>query len=206
MARFGVPRQFADGERVMQTGKPTRGIYLVLSGAIRVTGRDAHGHEFAVIEHRAGAFSGEVSQLSGKPSFVDGVAVGEVDAIEIDGEQVHALLDRGSRARREDHAGDDPAPRGADRGRRRRSGAGRRSGFARCRAAAQLPEPQWHPAPAPRSGDRHRRAGVHRALRARAGAAAACRVPERGGPAQSDRERARPLHRHARGRSLRRSL
>jgi thioredoxin reductase (NADPH) len=92
MGRFGTPRRFADGERVIQTGKPSRGIYLVLSGAIRVTGRDAHGHEFPVIEHRAGAFSGEVSQLSGKPSFVDGVAVGEVEAIEIDAEQIHALL------------------------------------------------------------------------------------------------------------------
>jgi thioredoxin reductase (NADPH) len=92
MARFGTPRRFADGERVIQTGKPSRGIYLVLSGAIRVTGRDPHGHEFPVIEHRAGAFSGEVSQLSGKPSFVDGVAVGEVEAIEIDAEQIHALL------------------------------------------------------------------------------------------------------------------
>jgi thioredoxin reductase (NADPH) len=92
MARFGTPRSFADGERVMQTGKPTRGIYLVLSGAIRITGRDAHGHDFPVVEHGPGAFSGEVSQLSGKPSFVDGVAVGAVDAIEINGERVHALL------------------------------------------------------------------------------------------------------------------
>jgi thioredoxin reductase (NADPH) len=92
MARFGVPRRFADGERVMQTGKPTRGIYLVLSGAICVTGRDAHGPDFPVVEHRPGAFTGELSQLSGKPSFVDGVAVGEVEAIEIGAEQVHALL------------------------------------------------------------------------------------------------------------------
>src|SRR5262245_26729551 len=92
MGRFGTPRHFADGERVMRTGRPTRGIYLVLSGAIRVTSRDPHGNDFPVIEHRAGMFSGEVSQLSGRPSFVDGVAAGEVDAIEINGEQLHALL------------------------------------------------------------------------------------------------------------------
>ena len=92
MARFGVPRHFADAERVMQTGKPTRGMYLVLSGAIRVTGRDAHGRDFPVVDHGPGAFSGEVSQLSGKPSFVDGVAIGEVEAIEIGSAQLHALL------------------------------------------------------------------------------------------------------------------
>src|SRR6185295_4074172 len=76
MARFGTPRRFADGERVMQTGKATPGSYLVVSGRIRVTGRDAHGHDFPVVEHGPGNFSGELAQLSGKPSFVDGVAVG----------------------------------------------------------------------------------------------------------------------------------
>jgi thioredoxin reductase (NADPH) len=92
MGRFGRPRRFHDGERVVQTGKTSPGIYLVLSGAIRVTGRDGHGHDFPVVEHGPGAFSGEVSQLSGKPSFVDGLAVGEVETIEIGTEQLHALL------------------------------------------------------------------------------------------------------------------
>jgi thioredoxin reductase (NADPH) len=92
MARFGTPRRFADGDAVMQTGKRAPGIYLILEGAIRVTGRDAHGHDIPVVEHRAGNFSGELSQLSGKPSFVDGLAVGAVEALEIDVEQVHALL------------------------------------------------------------------------------------------------------------------
>ena len=50
------------------------------------------GQELAVTEHGPGNFSGELSQLSHRPSFVDGVAVGEVQAIEIDAEQVHALL------------------------------------------------------------------------------------------------------------------
>ncbi len=67
-------------------------MYLVLSGHIRITGRDSHGEDFPVVEHGPGNFSGEISQLSGRPSFVDGVAVGEVEAFEIDTEQVHALL------------------------------------------------------------------------------------------------------------------
>ena len=92
MGRFGEPRRFADGERVMQTGRPTAGIYLVLAGHIRVTGRDAHGQNFPVVEHAPGMFSGELAQLSGKPSFVDGVAVGNVEVMLIGGEQLHALL------------------------------------------------------------------------------------------------------------------
>ncbi len=38
--RFGKPRQFADGERVLETGKVMPGLYVVLSGTIRVTRRD----------------------------------------------------------------------------------------------------------------------------------------------------------------------
>src|SRR5262249_40099372 len=90
--RFGKPRRFANGEQVLQTGKVSPGIYVVLSGAIRVTGRDGHGHDMAVTEHGPGSFSGEMSQLARRPSFVDGVAVGETETLEIDPDQVHALL------------------------------------------------------------------------------------------------------------------
>src|SRR5438128_2332888 len=92
MRRFGTPRRFADGARVVQTGKPSDGMFVVLSGAIRVTGRDGHGHDFPVVEHGPGAFSGELSQLSGRPSFVDGVAIGEVETLLINSERLHALL------------------------------------------------------------------------------------------------------------------
>ena len=90
--RFGKPRRFADGEFVVRAGKVSPGIYVVLSGAIRVTGRDGHGHELPVTEHGPGHFSGELSQLSRRPSFVDGVAVGETNTLEIDTDHVQALL------------------------------------------------------------------------------------------------------------------
>src|SRR4051812_21816573 len=90
--RFGKPRRFADGAHVLETGKVSPGIYLVVKGAIRITGRDGHGHELPVTEHGPGNFSGELSQLSRRPSFVDGIAVGETHTIEIDAEQLHALL------------------------------------------------------------------------------------------------------------------
>jgi thioredoxin reductase (NADPH) len=92
MHRFGKRCRFADGERVVETGKMSRGIYVVLSGRIRVTGRDGRGHDLDVIEHEPGSFSGELSQLSRRPSLVDGIAVGETDTLEIDAEQLHMLL------------------------------------------------------------------------------------------------------------------
>ena len=43
--RFAKPRRYAAGERVYSTGKTTSGLHVVLSGLIRVTGRDGHGRD-----------------------------------------------------------------------------------------------------------------------------------------------------------------
>jgi thioredoxin reductase (NADPH) len=92
MRRFGRPQRYRSGEKVYETGKPTPGMLLVLSGTIRVTGRDGHGQVLPVTDHNAGNFSGELGQLSGRPSFVDAIAVGDVEALLIDAERLHALL------------------------------------------------------------------------------------------------------------------
>src|SRR5437763_4454606 len=90
--RFGRPRRFAAGERVVETGKVSPGTYVVLAGAICVTGRDGHGHGLPVVQHGPGSFSGELSQLSGRPSFVDAVALRDTETLEVNTEQLHALL------------------------------------------------------------------------------------------------------------------
>ncbi len=92
MRRFGKPQRYRAGERVYETGKPTPGVLLVLSGTIRITGRDGHGLDLPVTDHGPGNFSGELGQLSGRPSFVDATAVGDVEAVLIDSERLHALL------------------------------------------------------------------------------------------------------------------
>ncbi|NML47745.1 FAD-dependent oxidoreductase [Ramlibacter sp. G-1-2-2] len=90
--RFGKPRRFADGEQVYRTGKVSAGAYLVLSGAIRIVGRDSHGQDFPVVEHRSGSFSAELGQLSARPSLIDGRAVGETQTLEFSSERLHAVL------------------------------------------------------------------------------------------------------------------
>ncbi len=92
MRRFGTPCRYAAGARIYETGKPSPGMLVVLSGTIRITGRDGHGHDFPVVDHVAGSFSGELGQLSSRRSLVDGVAVGDVEALLISPDQLHALL------------------------------------------------------------------------------------------------------------------
>src|SRR5438094_7671268 len=78
MRRFGTPCRYAAGARTYETGKPTPGMLVGVSGAIRITGRDRHGHDFPVVDHVAGPSSGALGQLSGRRSLVHGVAVGDV--------------------------------------------------------------------------------------------------------------------------------
>ncbi len=92
LVRFGTAREFADGERLYETGKPSPGMFVVLAGALRVTGRDGHGHDVAIVEHGPGTFSGELGQLSGRRSLVDGTAVGEVRAVLIPPDRLRSLL------------------------------------------------------------------------------------------------------------------
>src|SRR5437016_547429 len=63
LRRFGTPCRYAAGARIYETGKPTPGMLVVLSGTIRITGRDGHGHDVPVVDHVAGAFSGDVARL-----------------------------------------------------------------------------------------------------------------------------------------------
>jgi hypothetical protein len=53
---------------------------------------DALGERVEVVDYGPGQFSGEVSQLSGRPPLVDGMAVGELDALVLDAASIRALL------------------------------------------------------------------------------------------------------------------
>src|SRR5439155_27256918 len=79
LRRFGEPRRYADGECLFETGKTSPGMFVVLSGMLRITGRDGHGRDLLIVELSAGGFSGEIGQLSGRRALADGVAAGAVE-------------------------------------------------------------------------------------------------------------------------------
>jgi thioredoxin reductase (NADPH) len=106
--RFGEVRRFLPGELLFQAGKPTPGMYVILSGRVAVTGRDALGQPvrttaFAemvgaspqdMAEVVPGEVMAEIGELSGQPSVsaIDATAVGEVEAILVPPEGLRALL------------------------------------------------------------------------------------------------------------------
>jgi thioredoxin reductase (NADPH) len=89
---FGELKHYKDGQTLVHTGEAGRGVTVILSGSVAVLRRDDGGALAPVVRHEAGGFMGELAQLAGRPSLVDGVAVGAVDAVLIAPERLRALL------------------------------------------------------------------------------------------------------------------
>src|SRR6202165_1809918 len=92
MRRFGEVRNYKDGEKLFETGKPGPGMFVILSGHVAISQRDGLGHVTPVIDQGPGQFLAEIGQLSGRPALVDGHAEGDVETLLIPPERLRALL------------------------------------------------------------------------------------------------------------------
>src|ERR1700686_4183482 len=92
MRRFGDIRHYKHGDMLFETGKPGRGMFVILSGHVAITQRDGLGHVTPIIDQGPGQFLAEIGQLSGRVSLVDGHAEGDVETLLIPPERLRALL------------------------------------------------------------------------------------------------------------------
>ncbi|WP_159011407.1 FAD-dependent oxidoreductase [Bradyrhizobium sp. S69] len=92
MRRFGTIARYKDGDKLFETGKPGRGMFVLLSGHVAITQRDGLGHVTPVIDQGPGQFLAEIGQLSGRVALVDGHAEGDVETLLIPPERLRALL------------------------------------------------------------------------------------------------------------------
>jgi len=92
--RFGgTPRKFGPNERIFSFGDVAVPAWLVISGYVEVSRRDALGHLEVITRHMPGMMAGEVSQLAGGPSFVEGRASPEgCEVMPFDGAHLRALI------------------------------------------------------------------------------------------------------------------
>jgi len=90
--RFGQVQSFAPGEVVTSIGEAGHGLTVVLSGHIAVTRQVQSGAFEPIVTHGPGSFMGELAQLAGRPSLVEGRAVGATEALIIPPERLRALL------------------------------------------------------------------------------------------------------------------
>src|SRR5207302_548793 len=92
-ARFGERRSYPDGAMLFEVGKPAPGMFVLLSGRVAFSRRDALGRSIPIWERRGrGQFIGEVGQLSGADALVDVQARGPVEALLLPPESLRALL------------------------------------------------------------------------------------------------------------------
>src|SRR5258705_2943429 len=88
-AKFG---SMGAGEPLFMAGDVTPGMFIPISGSVRVTRRDPLGHCAPIVEQGPGEFIAEVGQLSGQPALVDVNAIDDVEALLIPSEKLRALM------------------------------------------------------------------------------------------------------------------
>jgi thioredoxin reductase (NADPH) len=91
LARFGEPRTYQAGEIVARPGKVGPGLLLILSGKLEVI-RNDRGEGTHIVTHERGNFSGELANLSGRPSLIEARALTDVEAVAIVPDKLRALL------------------------------------------------------------------------------------------------------------------
>jgi thioredoxin reductase (NADPH) len=92
LRRFGERRSYAAGEFMVEVGKPSPGMFVILAGAVEVSRRNPDGSREPIVTHVAGAVSGELSALSGRPGLVDAIATSPVEAAVIPPDRLHDLM------------------------------------------------------------------------------------------------------------------
>jgi thioredoxin reductase (NADPH) len=90
--RFGEPRSYAPGEHLFEGGQVGPGMFVILSGQVRLTRKDGFGHDIVFGERGPGQFLAEVGQLSGARAFLSGQAIDAVEVILVPPERLRALL------------------------------------------------------------------------------------------------------------------
>jgi thioredoxin reductase (NADPH) len=92
LRRYGTVQRYRDGERLLEAGKLSLGMFVLLSGQVAVSQRDGLGHVTPLVEEGPGQFIGEVGQLSNRAAFVDVRAEGDVEALVIPPDHIRTLL------------------------------------------------------------------------------------------------------------------
>ena len=92
LRRFGESKLYKKGEYLLRAGEVAPGLIVVLSGKVQITQGFGKDQRETIVTHQAGAFVGELAQLSAHPSLVDGEAVEDVQALVIPSARLRDLL------------------------------------------------------------------------------------------------------------------
>lgn len=92
LKRFGRSVTYPAGTQIAKTGSLAPGFVVLLSGKVEVSQKTALDQREVIVTYQAGQFSGELAQLSNRPSLVDSLAVEDVEAFIIAPERLRDVL------------------------------------------------------------------------------------------------------------------
>jgi len=92
LAKFGEPRSYPAGTMVAKVGEVPPGLQVILSGQLEITQHGAPGVPEHIVTHERGDFTGELAQLSGRPSLVDAKALTDLETLVIPPDRLRAVL------------------------------------------------------------------------------------------------------------------
>lgn len=92
LRRYGEPRAFASGERLVSAGEASAAMYVILKGEVVATLYDGLINREPFVTVGPGGFTGELAQLSGRAALVDIHAQGEVETLAIPSPRIRDLL------------------------------------------------------------------------------------------------------------------
>jgi len=91
--RFGARSRYTTGALLYRAGSLCPGVFVLLSGKVRIVGRDGLGHERVIHTYtQRGEFTSDVTQLSNKPAVVDAHVVEDVEAILLRPDELSAMM------------------------------------------------------------------------------------------------------------------
>ena len=91
VAEIGRARSFRDGEVLIEAGDRDFPFYAVRSGEVVIV-ESSTGEQREVTVHKPGAFTGDVSMLTGRPALISAVARGETEVYEVPASRIRQLL------------------------------------------------------------------------------------------------------------------
>jgi len=90
LRRFGERRTYPAGAYLAKTGEVMPGMFLLLRGEVVIRQHDDPATP--IVTHGPGSFMGELAQLSGRPSLVDGIALSDVEVLVVPPHRLRSLL------------------------------------------------------------------------------------------------------------------
>lgn len=89
---FGELLHFSRDDFLLRMGSRSPGMYVIVSGDVRLSHRDGLGEQSGLVDLQSRQFIAETSALSGAPSLVDARALEEVEAILVSSVSLRRLI------------------------------------------------------------------------------------------------------------------